>query len=91
VHLIGDEVMNSAAVTCCFRLIPSVTIVIHSPHPLLQVNTERYLSSSRGTQHTQGAWPKDVKVNDVQDRERFLRRIENLPQYQQSVSEGTVL
>ena len=35
--------------------------------------------------HTQGAWPKDVKINDVQDKERFLRRIENLPQYSAAV------
>lgn len=51
------------------------------------VNTERFVQCHKGMQHTQGGWPKDVKTSDVQDRERFLRRIENLPQYTAAIKD----
>lgn len=35
--------------------------------------------------HTQGAWPKEVKTSEMQDKERYLRRVENLKEYHQSV------
>lgn len=46
-----------------------------------EVNTERYITQSKGGSHTEGAWPLDVKVNDFADRQRLLRRIKNEASY----------
>lgn len=54
-----------------------------------EVNTERFVQCNKGMCHTQGAWPKEVKTNELADKERYLRRIENLKEYQTSVRKLT--
>jgi len=49
------------------------------------VNTERFLQSVRGTSHTEGAWPAEIKTSEFVDRQRYLRRIMNEPQYGKDV------
>ena len=50
-----------------------------------EVNTERFLQSQRGTTHTDGAWPAEIKTSEFVDRQRYLRRIMNEPQYSKDV------
>ena len=50
-----------------------------------EVNTERFVQSVRGTTHTEGAWPAEIKTNEFVDRQRYLRRIMNEPQYSRDV------
>lgn len=50
-----------------------------------EVNTERFLQSARGTSHTDGAWPAEIKTSEFVDRQRYLRRIMNEPAYSKDV------
>lgn len=50
-----------------------------------EVNTERFVQSARGTTHTEGAWPAEIKTSEFVDRQRYLRRIMNEPQYSRDV------
>jgi len=50
-----------------------------------EVNTERFVQSARGTSHTDGAWPAEIKTSEFVDRQRYLRRIMNEPQYGKDV------
>jgi hypothetical protein len=34
------------------------------------VNTERFVQMAKGTQHTEGAWPKELKSNEYADKQR---------------------
>jgi dynein axonemal intermediate chain 2 len=72
----------------CSALTFSLSLVY--PHNT-QVNTERFVQESKGLQHTQGAWPKEVKTAERQDKERFVRRIENLKEYQNAVRHLTAV
>ena len=49
------------------------------------VNTERYQSHVKGTSHTDGAWPSELKTNEWVDRQRYVRRLLNEPAYASSV------
>lgn len=50
-----------------------------------QVNTEIFLTSSKGCHHVDGAWPPEVKTTEFQDKQRLLRRIRNEPSYMSAV------
>lgn len=50
-----------------------------------EVNTERFLQSMKGTSHTDGAWPAEIKTSEFVDRQRYLRRIMNEPLYSRDV------
>lgn len=50
-----------------------------------EVNTERFVQSARGTSHTDGAWPAEIKTTEFVDRQRYLRRIMNEPLYSKDV------
>ena len=50
-----------------------------------EVNTERFLQSMKGTSHTDGAWPAEIKTSEFVDRQRYLRRIMNEPLYWRDV------
>ena len=43
---------------------------------LLQVNTERYETESRGMNHTEGGWPKDINPTEVEQTIRFRKKVE---------------
>lgn len=43
---------------------------------LSQVNTERATYESRGINHTEGGWPKDVSQSDPEQTTRYRRKIE---------------
>lgn len=49
------------------------------------VNTERYVQKARGANHTDGAWPNEVKSQEAQERQRFLRKITNEESYKSEV------
>jgi len=51
----------------------------------LQVNTEPFIQATKGTLHTDGAWPNEVKTTDFADRQRLIRRIKNEPGYQSAI------
>ena len=48
-------------------------------------NTERFASHVKGTSHTEGAWPSEVKTNEFVDRQRYVRRLLNEPAYAAAV------
>jgi dynein intermediate chain 2 len=52
---------------------------------LHSVNTERFVQVQKGVNHTDGAWPAEVKSQEYQDKQRFLRRITNEETYHESV------
>lgn len=59
--------------TVSLDCIPAVTM--HS------INTTRFQQCPKGTNHTEGAWPTDVKTTEFVDRQRYLRRLQNEPIY----------
>lgn len=42
----------------------------------VQVNTERYETESRGMNHTEGGWPKDINPAEVEQTIRFRKKVE---------------
>ena len=57
-------------------------IPVQSSHA---VNTERYSSFTKGTSHTDGAWPSEIKTNEYVDRQRYVRRLLAEPAYAAAV------
>lgn len=49
------------------------------------VNTERFIQEHRGMTHAEGGWPREINTKEFQDKQRYLRRVENEPTYQGSV------
>lgn len=51
---------------------------MHASHPFYftQVNTERYETESRGMNHTEGGWPKDINPAEVEQTIRFRKKVE---------------
>lgn len=41
-----------------------------------QVNTERFETESRGMNHTEGGWPKDINPAEVEQTIRFRKKVE---------------
>lgn len=69
----ADQWVESKTTTVSMDCIPSVTM--HS------INTTRFVQQHKGTNHTEGAWPTDVKTTEFVDRQRYLRRLLNEPSY----------
>ena len=56
-----------------------------------QINTERFETGSRGINHTEGGWPKDVNPQEVEQVTRFRKKVEKDEMYVNTIqSLGTV-
>lgn len=42
----------------------------------VQVNTERFETETRGINHTEGGWPKDVNPTEIEQVTRYRKKIE---------------
>lgn len=55
------------------------------------MNTVRYETESRGMNHTEGGWPKDISPTEVEQTIRFRKKIEKDEGYMNIVTRlGTV-
>uniref|UniRef100_A0A672FML7 Uncharacterized protein n=1 Tax=Salarias fasciatus TaxID=181472 RepID=A0A672FML7_SALFA len=50
-----------------------------------QVNTERFESESRGINHVEGGWPKDLNPGDLEQTLRFRKKVEKDESYVNSI------
>jgi dynein intermediate chain 2 len=41
-----------------------------------QINTERFETDSRGINHTEGGWPKDINPQEVEQVIRYRKKVE---------------
>jgi len=48
----------------------------HTYKNILQINTERFETGSRGINHTEGGWPKDVNPQEVEQVTRYRKKVE---------------
>ena len=48
---------------------------------ILKVNTERFETDSRGINHTEGGWPKDVNPQEVEQVIRYRKKVEKDEMY----------
>lgn len=46
-----------------------------------QVNTERFETDTRGINHTEGGWPKDVNPQEVEQVMRYRKKVEKDENY----------
>ncbi|XP_033755651.1 dynein intermediate chain 3, ciliary-like [Pecten maximus] len=46
-----------------------------------EVNTERFETSTRGVNHTEGGWPKDVNSQEVEQVTRYRKKVEKDEMY----------
>lgn len=49
--------------------------------PLHQVNTERFEMETRGINHVEGGWPKDVNPMEMEQTIRFRKKVEKDENY----------
>lgn len=47
----------------------------------MQVNTERFETDTRGINHVEGGWPKDVNPQEVEQVLRFRKKVEKDEMY----------
>mgnify|MGYP001796168799 CR=1 FL=1 len=47
----------------------------------LQVNTERFETETRGINHTEGGWPKDINPAEVEQVMRYRKKVEKDEMY----------
>lgn len=52
-----------------------------------EVNTERFETESKGINHTEGGWPKDIDANEVEQVMRYRKKVEKDEAYVQAVLE----
>ena len=45
------------------------------------INTERYIQKDTGMSHNEGGWPKDVKMEEFSDKQRYIRKLEMDTEY----------
>jgi dynein intermediate chain 2 len=45
------------------------------------VNTERFETDTRGINHTEGGWPKDVNPQEIEQVMRFRKKVEKDEMY----------
>ncbi|NXI41695.1 DNAI2 protein, partial [Galbula dea] len=77
-----DPSMASAFV----RRNPVDSYVQHtSDMSLHEVNTEHVEVVSRGVNHTEGGWPKDINPQDVEQTSRFRKKVEKDEKYVKSI------
>ena len=43
---------------------------------IIQVNTERFETETRGINHIEGGWPKDINPQEVEQVIRFRKKVE---------------
>lgn len=56
-----------------------------------KVNTERFETGSRGINHTEGGWPKDVNPAEVEQVTRYRKKVEKDEMYINTIQQlGTV-
>ena len=48
---------------------------------LHQVNTERFEHETRGINHAEGGWPKDVNPQEMEQTIRFRKKVEKDENY----------
>ncbi len=55
------------------------------------MNTERFETESRGMNHTEGGWPKDINPAEVEQTIRFRKKVEKDEVYMGIINKlGTV-
>ena len=55
------------------------------------MNTERYETESRGMNHVEGGWPKDINIAEVEQTIRFRKKVEKDEAYVATIMRlGTV-
>ncbi len=55
------------------------------------MNTERFETESRGMNHTEGGWPKDINPAEVEQTIRFRKKVEKDEVYMSIINRlGTV-
>ena len=52
---------------------------------LFQVNTDRLNTESRGVNHVEGGWPRDIQPHEPEQTSRFRRRAEKEPGYGRAI------
>ena len=52
-----------------------------------QVNTERFETQSRGINHVEGGWPKDINPAEVEQTMRFRKKVEKDEVYIQAIQQ----
>ena len=45
------------------------------------MNTERFESESRGMNHVEGGWPKDINPSEIEQTMRFRKKVEKDESY----------
>lgn len=73
----------------------SSTFYLHHPSPTLflspQVNTERVEVETRGVNHVEGGWPKDINPQEMEQTARFRKKVEKEENYVNTIVHlGTV-
>ncbi|CAG5123303.1 unnamed protein product [Candidula unifasciata] len=57
-----------------------------------EVNTERFETSVRGVNHTEGGWPKDINPSEVEQVTRYRKKVEKEEGYVSAIQElGTMM
>lgn len=49
------------------------------------MNTERFESESRGINHVEGGWPKDLNPEDMEATIRYRKKVEKDEHYQNTI------
>ena len=52
-----------------------------------EVNTERFETMSRGINHVEGGWPKDVNAAEVEQTLRYRKKVEKDEVYIQAIQQ----
>lgn len=52
-----------------------------------QVNTERFETESRGINHVEGGWPKDVNAAEVEQTIRYRKKVEKDENYMNTIQQ----
>ena len=52
-----------------------------------QVNTERFETESRGINHVEGGWPKDVNPAEVEQTIRYRKKVEKDEIYMNTIQQ----
>lgn len=52
-----------------------------------EVNTERFETDTRGINHTEGGWPKDVNPQEIEQVMRFRKKVEKEESYVNTVAQ----
>ena len=55
--------------------------------PCFQVNTERFETESRGINHVEGGWPKDVNPAEVEQTIRYRKKVEKDEIYMNTIQQ----